>query len=189
MKANLTEIIVLYSDTIPKPEFEKTAKVVARGLAPLREKGEELRFTVCAFGADGANYKKVCENAHECKVIARSLISGKSGYEIALVDSAMQLIGEVGTRYCNTPDDEIPSRIIFVTAVFGIDNASKKCTYDDLRNIIGHQSNTYKWEFFVLTDTPSNAERLGVPESNVVVTPTDTDGYLKSAIEKLCELL
>jgi hypothetical protein len=185
MRDNLTEIIALYSDKIPESEFKGVVTAIKAEAEPLQTAGEEFRFTVASFGTNGANYKKLCENASDCRIAEKKFPCGKKSYQVALVDSATLLAQEAGVRYCGTPEIEIPSRIVFVMIVFGKDNASKKYTYDSLREVVEHQSYVYKWEFFMITDDSSNAERLAIPEDNVVLTTTDTKGYFCESVKEL----
>lgn len=110
----------------------------------------------------------------------------ETGYEVTLVDSGVGAADSTGLRYSNTPAEEIPGRIVFVMTVLGRDNASKANTYDRLREIVEHQSYVYKWEFFILTDEPFNAQTLSIPEANTI---TISDGEIIPAIEELMERL
>jgi len=121
---------------------------------------------------------KIMKKRKDLKIIS----SVQTGYEITLIDSAVNFADETGVRYCNTPAEEIPERIIFVMTLLGKDNASKSYTYDKLREIIEHQSYVYKWEFFMVTDEPSNAEAIGIGEQNLI---SIIDGDLKTATELL----
>jgi len=189
MKDNLTEIVALYSDNIPVEGFFGTVKVINGELEKLKNSGKDLRFTVASFGKyDG--YKKMCENLPAEKLEPEKILAlNAESFKIALLDSATALIDDTGARYAKTPEEEIPSRIVFVIFVFGKDNASKKHTYEDLKWVIAHQSGIYKWEFFIVTDTPSIAEKLEIPDENVVIASTDTDDFLPEAVEKLIRLI
>ncbi|MCL2036380.1 MAG: hypothetical protein FWG83_03220 [Oscillospiraceae bacterium] len=190
MRNQLTEIIALYSGNIPKAEFEGTQKTITEGLKPLVDSGEEFRYTICAFGntvGSGKPYKKITENSQKSSITAKELVCDKKSYAISLVDAATVLAQDVGVRYCGTAEIEIPGRIIFVIAVFGKDNASKQYTYESLREVVEHQTYVYKWEFYIITDEASNAERLGIPESNAVIVSTDSAGYLTPAVKEISD--
>ncbi|MDR0197195.1 MAG: hypothetical protein LBI36_03120 [Oscillospiraceae bacterium] len=189
MKENLTEVIAIYSGNIPANDFVEAAKLTGEKLKVIKDIPREVRFTVCSFGADGANYKKVCENLPVEKLSAKKLFSAESGCELALIDSAAGLIDAVGERYRGTPEHEIPGRIIFVIIAFGKDNASRKHTYDQLREVIGHQSGVYGWEFYLITDTPFVAEKLGFAADRTIFAASDTQGAFPRALGELCEIL
>ncbi|MCL2634834.1 MAG: hypothetical protein FWD34_10020 [Oscillospiraceae bacterium] len=181
MKDNLTEVIVLCDDNVPVADFSETVKVVKAKLKAANSE-REIRLSLYEFGAER---KKLFENIPITQLTAKKLFSPHKSHEVTLIDSAMELAHETGVRYSNTPVEEIPSRIVFLIITFGKDNASKKYTYDNLREMIEHQSYVYKWEFFILTDSSFVVEKLGLPEQNVVYSYTDTEGFFPSAMGEL----
>lgn len=53
----------------------------------------------------------------------------------------------VGERLANTKESERPSKVMVVIITDGYENASKKYTQAEIRQIIDLQHNVYKWEF------------------------------------------
>ncbi|MDR0222404.1 MAG: hypothetical protein LBI38_02570 [Oscillospiraceae bacterium] len=187
MKENLVEIVALYSDNIPVADFTETAKFAGGKLDFFKNASKEIRFTICAFGSGGAKYKKVCENTPAGELAPEKLFSVENSYKVAMIDSAVKLAEELGARYRDTPPEEIPGEIVFVIVVFGKDNASKKHTYKELREVIEHQTAVYGWRFYIVTDTPSIAEKLGFPDGDAVFAPTDTEGFFPQVINEICD--
>lgn len=104
-----------------------------------------------------------------------------------LIDSAVKAIDDVGIRLNRTYENCRPSKVIVTLVTFGRDNASKKHTYNELAEIIKHQTEVYKWSFFLLTDFSINMEKLNIPEENtVIVKKNEKDGF-KKAYEELNE--
>jgi len=184
MKDNLTEVVALYSDNIPEEAFTAMAKAIKENFKTLKNPEKEIRFTVASFGK-GDGYKKLCENTPVDKLKPDKLfIYEKDSFKISLIDSATALIDDLGERYRNTQLEDLPGRIIFVIISFGKDNASKKHTYEDLKWVVAHQSGIYKWEFYVVSDTETIAEKLEIPPENAVIA-SDGDESLTEAMEKL----
>lgn len=84
----------------------------------------------------------------------------------ALLDALGRTIQSVGTRLSETPEEERPSKVIITITTDGYENASKNYSLDQIKKMISHQRNCYKWEFVFLganIDAAENAEALGIP--------------------------
>ena len=68
----------------------------------------------------------------------------------ALLDAVGKTINSIGVRLNNTPEDERPDKVIFVITTDGYENASRKFTKTQIKDMIEHQQNKYSWTFIFL---------------------------------------
>lgn len=103
------------------------------------------------------------------------------------VDCIAQTILDVGKRLSDTPEEERPCKVIVIMIITGRDNASKKYTYEQLREMISHQSIYYKWKFYLMTDFTINMEKLGIPEEDTYIIRRSEKTPFVSAETALCD--
>ncbi|MCM1417990.1 MAG: hypothetical protein NC084_05675 [Bacteroides sp.] len=127
------------------------------------------------------------ENKPIAKIAAKDyrFETGNGQGECRMLDAVAQLMDDVGARLSATPEEERPSRVIVTISVFGRDNASKKCTYDRLAEMIAHQRDVYKWKFFLMTDFTINMEKLGIAPDDTIVLHKDDPDLFKTGYEEL----
>ena len=83
----------------------------------------------------------------------------------ALLDAIGKTINDVGKRLSKTPEDQRPGKVIFVITTDGLENASRKYSYDEVKRMITHQTETYKWEFIFMganIDAVAEGGKLGI---------------------------
>lgn len=83
----------------------------------------------------------------------------------ALYDAIGKTINDVGHRLNNTPEDERPSKIIFVITTDGCENASKEFNQRKVKEMIEHQTDKYSWQFIFLganIDVKEVANDIGI---------------------------
>jgi uncharacterized protein YegL len=68
----------------------------------------------------------------------------------ALLDAIGKTINTVGARLDMTPEDEKPSKVLFIITTDGEENASREFGHDQVKEMIELQTNTYNWEFMFL---------------------------------------
>lgn len=163
MKENLTEIVFildrsgsmssLVEDTIGGfNTFIENQK---------KEKGEALLTTVLfdhdyELLHDGLNLQSV------------KPLTNKEYYPrgtTALLDAVGRTINTIGDRLNNTPEEEKPSKVIFVITTDGQENSSKEFTRSQIKDMVKHQTEKYDWQFIFLganIDAVSTAEGFGI---------------------------
>lgn len=104
-----------------------------------------------------------------------------------MLDQTSNIMNKVGERLAATPEAERPSQVIVTIIAFGRDNASVRCTYDQLRDMIAHQRDVYKWKFFLLTDFTINMEKLGIAEDDTIIIHKSEKDWFKKPYEELTE--
>ena len=91
----------------------------------------------------------------------------------ALNDAVGKTINTVGERLSKTPEDQRPSKVLFVIITDGKENASKE--FQDIRKVlelITHQREKYQWEFVFLgasLDAIEVAQNMGISASGAVM--------------------
>ena len=76
----------------------------------------------------------------------------------ALYDALGKTINDVGHRLAKIPEEERPSKVIFVITTDGFENASKEFTQSAVKEMITHQTEKYSWEFIFLGANIDSAE-------------------------------
>jgi hypothetical protein len=83
----------------------------------------------------------------------------------ALLDSAGVFITEVGERLAALPSDQRPGQVICLIMTDGMENASRRWTWDAVKKLITEQREVYGWEFIFLgadIDAVEIGERMGM---------------------------
>jgi von Willebrand factor type A domain. len=83
----------------------------------------------------------------------------------ALMDAVGETINKVGQRLASTPEEERPSKVIFVITTDGEENSSREFNRAKIKEMITHQTNKYNWQFMFLganIDAVSEAESIGI---------------------------
>lgn len=68
----------------------------------------------------------------------------------ALYDAIGRTIDSVRDRLYYTAEDERPEKVIFAITTDGYENSSKDYGFKDLKRMISHAQETYRWEFIFL---------------------------------------
>jgi uncharacterized protein YegL len=88
----------------------------------------------------------------------------------ALLDAVGRAINEVGERLAKMNEPDRPGTVVFVIVTDGHENSSKEFTREQVRGMIEHQQNVYKWQFVFLGADPKSfdeAVAMGMHASNV----------------------
>ena len=169
MKENFTSITVLLdksgsmwslaSDTIGGfNQFLKDQKA-----AP----GEAL-LTLCTFSTD-------YDIIHDCKLLTDIPDLDDQSYVpnggTALLDAMGNTIEAVGLKLADMPEDERPSKIIFLIITDGQENASKTFKSNKIKEMVQHQNEKYNWEFVFMgsnIDSIAEGTAIGISMHNTM---------------------
>lgn len=83
----------------------------------------------------------------------------------ALLDAVGRAIKEAGQRLATMPESERPGLVVFVIVTDGQENASQEFTKAQIKEMIEHQQNVYKWRFIFLgadQDAFDEAQSMGI---------------------------
>lgn len=105
----------------------------------------------------------------------------------ALHDAIGRSINAAGTRFSVMSENDRPSKVIFVIITDGYENSSKEFSSAKIKEMIGHQSEKYKWEFVYIganQDAITVGKDLGINPNASLSYAANTRGT-KSAFASL----
>ena len=100
----------------------------------------------------------------------------------ALLDAIGEAIHHIGNVHKYAREEDRPAKTIFVITTDGMENASRKYTYDKIQKMVKRQQKKYGWEFIFIganIDSFAEAQRLGVKKSRAVNYVHDEMGTAK----------
>ena len=101
----------------------------------------------------------------------------------ALLDAMGKTINKIGNDLNNALEENRPEHVMFVIITDGEENASKEFTRDQIKQMVEHQTEVYKWEFIFLganIDAFSVADSIGVQRSKTANYYADSEGTEKN---------
>jgi len=101
------------------------------------------------------------------------------GGNTALLDALGRTINSIGCALHETPEDERPEKVLFVIITDGEENHSVEFTADQIRGMVDHQRDVYKWEFLFLganIDAVRTASQYGIPADRAQDYLADHEG-------------
>ncbi len=96
-----------------------------------------------------------------------------------LYDAIAFVVKSVGERLTNTAEENRPERVLVVTITDGEENSSNEWTLVQVKQMIEHQEQKYKWEFVYLganQDAWAVGQRLGVKASSTLTYTANVAG-------------
>ena len=182
MNENLHELVFILDQSASiKDHLESAAKAFKKLIADQKKLPLQTNVTTDIFGSE---YVTLFNGLPIEKVKFTQKIFPTSGV-CPLIDSAIRAIDSVGERLSNTPEQDRPSRVIVTIVTFNRDNASKKHTFEELAERIKHQTEVYKWQFYLITDFSINMEKLGISEENTIILKKNQKDAFQAAYEEL----
>lgn len=184
MNNELHEIVAVLDDSASvSANKEEILKSLSHFVKEQKKCSIVSNLTLATYGK---KYNVVYENKPLSKVSFKNIPMAVEGVCPA-IDCISKTIDDVGVRLSNTPEEERPCKIIVIMIMTGRDNASKKVTYEQLKDKIEHQSKYYKWKFYLMTDFSINMEKLGIPEEDTYIIKRSEKTPFITAEEELCE--
>lgn len=86
----------------------------------------------------------------------------------ALLDAVGGAIHHIGNVHKYARKEDVPEKTLFIITTDGLENASRRYTYDKVRRMIERQKKRYGWEFIFLganIDAAAEARRFGIDEA------------------------
>ena len=87
----------------------------------------------------------------------------------ALLDALGETINSVGAKLAAMPEEDRPSKVIFLIITDGQENASTDFTRSQVKSMVEHQTQVYSWEFSFYgssIDQIQSANSLGISSIN-----------------------
>ncbi len=97
----------------------------------------------------------------------------------ALLDAIGGAIHHIGNIHKYAREEDVPEKTIFVITTDGLENASRRYSYNDIKKMIQRQEKKYGWEFLFLganIDVAKESGRLGIREDRAVRYVNDSEG-------------
>ena len=192
MKKNLTEIVFILdrSGSMAGLEDDTIGGFNAMIEKQKREDGEALVSTVL-FDND-------CEVIHDRVDIQRIEPMTRNEYYVrgctALLDAVGGAIHHIGNVHKYAREEDRPEKTLFVITTDGMENASRKYTYDRLKTMIERQKEKYGWEFLFLganIDAAKEAARFGIGADRAANYHADSIGtavIYEAVSEAVCNI-
>lgn len=97
----------------------------------------------------------------------------------ALLDAVGGAIHHIGNVHKYAREEDVPEKTIFIITTDGMENASRRYSYDKVQRMIERQKEKYHWEFLFLganIDAVREAARLGISGSRAASYVHDSKG-------------
>lgn len=97
----------------------------------------------------------------------------------ALLDAVGGAIHHIGNVQKYAREEDRPEKTLFIITTDGMENASKRCSYEDVKKKIERQKECYGWEFLFLganIDAIEVAGRFGINANRAVNYKCDSEG-------------
>ena len=177
MKKNLTEIVFILdrSGSMAGLEDDTIGGFNAMIQKQQSEEGEAYVSTVLFD-----NYTEVIHDRSDIRKIQP--MTRKDYYVrgcTALLDAVGKSIRHIGNVHKYARAEDRPEKTLFVITTDGMENASRKYSYDRLKTMIERQKEKFGWEFIFLganIDAAKEAARFGISEDRAANYHADSKG-------------
>ena len=112
----------------------------------------------------------------------------------ALLDAVGGAIHHIGNVHKYAREEDRPEKTLFVITTDGMENASRRYTYDKVKSMIERQREKYGWEFLFLganIDAAREAARFGIRADFAADYHADsigTEAVYESVCEAVCQV-
>ena len=192
MKKNLTEIVFNLdrSGSMAGLEDDTIGGFNAMLTKQKDEEGEAVVSTVL--------FDNECEVIHDRVDIQKIEPMTRKEYYVrgstALLDAVGGAIHHIGNVHKYAREEDRPEKTLFVITTDGMENASRKYSYDRLKAMIQRQKEKYGWEFIFLganIDAAREAARFGIGADRAANYHADSEGtavIYEAVSEAVCSL-
>ena len=177
MKKNLTELVFILdrSGSMAGLEDDTIGGFNAMIQKQKNEPGEAVVSTVLFD-----NYSEVIHDRVDIQKIEPMT---RNEYYVrgctALLDAVGGAIHHIGNVHKYAREEDRPEKTLFVITTDGMENASRKYSYEKLKTMIERQKEKFGWEFIFLganIDAAKEAARFGIDEDRAVNYNADREG-------------
>ena len=192
MKKNLTELVFILDRSGSMAGLE--ADTIGGFNAMLEKKrgepGEALISTVL--------FDNETEVIHDRLPMDRVPALTEKDYYVrgctALLDAVGGAIHHIGNVHRYARAEDVPEKTLFVITTDGMENASRRYTYEKVKSMIQRQREQYGWEFLFLganIDAAREAARFGIRSDCAADYHADsigTEAVYESVCEAVCQV-
>jgi len=192
MKKNLTELVFILdrSGSMAGLEKDTIGGFNAMIEKQKREAGEAYVSTVL--------FDNISEVVHDRAALDRVPKLTEKEYYVrgctALLDAVGGAIHHIGNVHKYAREEDRPEKTLFVITTDGMENASRRYTYEKVREMIRRQKEKYGWEFLFLganIDAAREAARFGITADRAANYHADTVGtavIYEAMSEAVCDV-
>ena len=192
MKKNLTELVFILdrSGSMAGLEEDTIGGFNAMLEKQKREPGEAIVSTVLFDNASEVIHDRV--DVQKIAPLTRDtyFVRGCT----ALLDAVGGAIHHIGNVHKYAREEDRPEKTLFVITTDGMENASRRYTYDRLKSMISRQKEKYGWEFLFLganIDAAGEAARFGIDADRAANYHADSKGtgvIYEAVSETICHM-
>ena len=163
MKKDLTEIVFILDRSGSMAGLEKDTIGGFNAMIE-KQKGEEGKAYISTVLFD--NYSEVIHDRVPLDAVPK--LTEKEYYVrgcTALLDAVGGAIHHIGNVHKYAREEDRPEKTLFVITTDGMENASRRYSYETVRGMITRQKEKYGWEFLFLganIDAAREAARFGI---------------------------
>jgi len=177
MKKNLTELVFILDRSGSMSGLEKdTIGGYNSFVAKQQEAEGEANLTTVLFDD---KYEILHDRVDIKKVKPLTAKEYFARGSTALLDAIGKTIVDISRRLDATAKTKRPTKVLFVITTDGHENASREYSAAKVKEMIGHQTSKYSWEFLFLganIDAVGTASDLGIREDCAVEFCCDSEG-------------
>jgi len=140
-----------------------------------KESGEAYVSTVLFDNTSEVIHDRLCLSAVPELTEEQYFVRGCT----ALLDAVGGAIHHIGNVHKYIRKEDVPDKTLFVITTDGMENASRKYTYERVRKMIERQKERYGWEFLFLganIDAAREAKRFGISADRAANYHCDEEG-------------
>jgi len=177
MKKNLTEIVFILdrSGSMQGLEKDTIGGFNAMLEKQKRQEGEALVSTVLFDSGSTVLHDRVDLQKMEPMTERDYFVGGCT----ALLDAVGDAIHHIGNVHKYARQEDIPEKTVFVITTDGMENASRRYSYRQVKEMISRQQEKYGWEFLFLganIDAAKEAARFGIHADRAADYHADSKG-------------
>ena len=177
MKKNLTELVFILdrSGSMAGLEQDTIGGFNAMMKKQRREPGEALISTVLFDSESQVIHDRVPLDQVPVLTEEEYYVRGCT----ALLDAVGGAIHHISNVHKYARREDVPERTLFVITTDGLENASRRYSYEKVKAMIERQKKEYGWEFLFLganIDAAAEAKRFGISEDRAVTYKCDAAG-------------
>ena len=192
MKKNLTELVFILdrSGSMAWLEADTIGGFNAMTQKQRKEPGEALVSTVLFDNETQVIHDRVPLEKVPALTQKEYYVRGCT----ALLDAVGGAIHHIGNVHKYAREEDRPEKTLFVITTDGMENASRRYTYDKVKAMIEHQREKYGWEFLFLganIDAAREAARFGIRADRAANYHADhigTEVIYEAVSEAVCQV-
>ena len=177
MNPNLTEIVFILdrSGSMAGLEADTVGGFNAMVERQQKEDGAALLSAVLFSNGSEVLYDRTDIRKVEPLTDAQYRVGGCT----ALLDAIGDAVHHIMNVHKYAREEDRPGKTVFVITTDGMENASRRYTYEAVQKLVGEARERYGWEFLFLganMDAVSAARRFGIREDRAVCYECDAKG-------------